>query len=87
MQPSSPIQISRGGTDSERVCHRPSGRRVEHDSSGSPHPSRDVFEFAIVAGFAEGRSGDEQLEVTFERAETRQKEIARVRCEMRRERA
>jgi GGDEF domain-containing protein len=49
-------------------------------------PREMCFEFAIVAGFAEGRSGDEQLEVTFERAETRQKEIAGVRCEMRRER-
>jgi phospholipid/cholesterol/gamma-HCH transport system ATP-binding protein len=49
--------------------------------------SREMcFEFAILAGLAEGRSGDEQLEVTFERAETRQKEIARVRCETRRER-
>jgi len=49
-------------------------------------PREMCFEFAILAGLAEGRSGNEQLEVTFERAETRQKEIARVRCEMRRER-
>jgi phospholipid/cholesterol/gamma-HCH transport system ATP-binding protein len=51
------------------------------------HMPREVcFEFAILAGLAEGRPGEEGLDYTFERAETGQREIARVRCEMRRER-
>jgi phospholipid/cholesterol/gamma-HCH transport system ATP-binding protein len=51
------------------------------------HISREMcFEFAILAGLAEGRSGEEEFEGTFERAENQQKEIARVHCEMRKER-
>jgi phospholipid/cholesterol/gamma-HCH transport system ATP-binding protein len=42
------------------------------------------YEFAILGGVAEGKAGDEEIDVISKEAEARQKEIARVRCEKRR---
>jgi len=47
-------------------------------------PREVCFEFAILAGFAEGKAGGEKMDLLFKEAEARQKEIARVRCEIRR---
>jgi phospholipid/cholesterol/gamma-HCH transport system ATP-binding protein len=49
------------------------------------HISPEIcFEFAILAGLAEGKAGSGEMESVFKEAEARQKEIARVRCEVRR---
>ena len=49
------------------------------------HISPEIcFEFAILAGLAEGKAGGGEMESVFKEAEARQKEIARVRCEVRR---
>jgi phospholipid/cholesterol/gamma-HCH transport system ATP-binding protein len=42
------------------------------------------YEFAILGGVAEGKAGDEEIDVISKQAEARQKEIARVTCEKRR---
>jgi phospholipid/cholesterol/gamma-HCH transport system ATP-binding protein len=42
------------------------------------------YEFAILGGVAEGKAGDEEIDVISKEAEARQKEIARFRCEKRR---
>jgi phospholipid/cholesterol/gamma-HCH transport system ATP-binding protein len=42
------------------------------------------FEFAILAGMAEGKAGDEEMDSIFKEAHARQREIARVTCEKRR---
>jgi phospholipid/cholesterol/gamma-HCH transport system ATP-binding protein len=42
------------------------------------------FEFAILAGMAEGKVGDEEMDSLFREAHDRQREIARVTCEKRR---
>ncbi len=49
------------------------------------HLSQDVcFPFAVLAGFAESKAGGEEMDFVFKQAETRQREIARVYCEIRR---
>ena len=49
------------------------------------HISQDVcFPFAILAGFAESKVGGEEIDLVFKQAETKQREIARVYCEIRR---
>lgn len=42
------------------------------------------YEFAILGGVAEGKAGDEEIDVISKKAEAGQKEIARFRCEKRR---
>jgi len=49
------------------------------------HISPEIcFEFAILAGLAEGKAGGRDMDSVLKEAEARQKEIARVRCEVRR---
>jgi len=49
------------------------------------HIPQDIcFPFAILAGFAESRAGGEEIDLVFKEVEARQKEIARVYCEIRR---
>jgi phospholipid/cholesterol/gamma-HCH transport system ATP-binding protein len=49
------------------------------------HVSQDIcFPFAILAGFAESKAGDEEIDLVFKKADMSQKEIARVYCEKRR---
>ncbi len=47
-------------------------------------PREMCFEFAVVAGLAEGIAGGKEIDHIFEEARKRRKEIARVRCEKRR---
>ncbi len=47
-------------------------------------PSELCFEFAVLGGFAEGKAGGEEIDTVFKKAEERQREIARIRCEKRR---
>jgi phospholipid/cholesterol/gamma-HCH transport system ATP-binding protein len=44
-------------------------------------PSEMCFEFAVLAGLAEGIGGGEEIEHVFKEARMRQKEIARVHCQ------
>jgi hypothetical protein len=46
-------------------------------------PENECFEFAISAGLAEGKSG-EQIDAIIGMAESQQKTIGRFQCEMRR---
>ena len=46
-------------------------------------PEGECFEFVVLAGLAEGKSGD-QMETTIESAKSQQKIIARFNCETRR---
>lgn len=49
------------------------------------HISREMcFPFAILAGIAESQAGNEEIDLVFRRAESNQKEIARVYCETQR---
>jgi phospholipid/cholesterol/gamma-HCH transport system ATP-binding protein len=45
-------------------------------------PRETCFEFSILAGFAESKAGAEEIDLVFKEAEAKQKEIARVHCEM-----
>jgi phospholipid/cholesterol/gamma-HCH transport system ATP-binding protein len=47
-------------------------------------PQDICFPFAILAGFAESKTGEEEIDLVFKKAEASQKEIARVYCERRR---
>jgi len=42
------------------------------------------FEFSILAGLAQGKAGNAEIDFIFKEAEARQKKIAQVHCEMRR---
>jgi hypothetical protein len=46
-------------------------------------PSHECFQFSILAGLAEGKGG-EDLDITSERAISKQRSIAQFACEMRR---
>ena len=49
------------------------------------HIPQDLcFPFAILSGFAESLTGEEEIDLVFKKAEANQKEIARVYCERRR---
>jgi hypothetical protein len=49
------------------------------------HISQDIcFPFAIFAGLADSKAGGEEIDLVFKQAEARQREIARVYCEIRR---
>ncbi len=56
-------------------------RTIQADAHVSPEM---CFEFAILAGLAEGKAGGGEMDSVFKEAEGKQKEIARVRCEVRR---
>ncbi len=48
------------------------------------HIPQDIcFPFAILAGLAESKAGGEEIDFVFKQAEARQREIARVYCEIR----
>ena len=46
-------------------------------------PSHECFQFSVLAGLAEGKGG-EDLDITSERAISKQRSIAQFKCEMRR---
>jgi phospholipid/cholesterol/gamma-HCH transport system ATP-binding protein len=46
--------------------------------------SENCFEFAILAGMAEGKAGDQEIDSILREAQVQQREIARVTCEKRR---
>jgi hypothetical protein len=47
-------------------------------------PQDLCFPFAILTGLAESKTGGEEIDLVFKKAEASQKEIARVYCEIRR---
>jgi GGDEF domain-containing protein len=56
-------------------------RTIQAEAHISPEM---CFEFAILAGLAEGKAGGGEMDSVLKEAEARQQEIARVRCEVRR---
>jgi phospholipid/cholesterol/gamma-HCH transport system ATP-binding protein len=58
------------------------GLRTIQAEAHIPHDL--CFPFAILSGFAESKTGEEEIDLVFKKAEARQKEIARVYCERRR---
>ena len=58
------------------------GLRTIQAEAHIPHDL--CFPFAILSGFAESKTGEEEIDFVFKKAEARQKEIARVYCERRR---
>ncbi len=56
-----------------------------HTIQAEAQISQDIcFPFAILAGLAESKAGGEEIDLVFKEAEARQREIARVYCEIRR---
>jgi phospholipid/cholesterol/gamma-HCH transport system ATP-binding protein len=47
-------------------------------------PQEICFEFSILAGLAQGKAGNAEIDFIFKEAEARQKKIAQVHCEARR---
>jgi len=58
------------------------GLRTIQAEADIPHDL--CFPFAILSGFAESKTGEEEIDLVFKKAEASQKEIARVYCEIRR---
>jgi len=58
------------------------GLRTIQAEAHIPHDL--CFPFAILSGFAESQTGEEEIDLVFKKAEASQKEIARVYCERRR---
>jgi phospholipid/cholesterol/gamma-HCH transport system ATP-binding protein len=58
------------------------GLRTIQAEAHIPHDL--CFPFAILSGFAESKTGEEEIDLVFKKAEASQKEIARVYCERRR---
>ena len=58
------------------------GLRTIQAEAHIPHDL--CFPFAILSGFAESKTGEEEIDFVFKKAEASQKEIARVYCERRR---
>jgi len=47
-------------------------------------PREICFEFTILAGLAQGKAGNAEIDFIFKEAEAKQKKIAQVHCEIRR---